>query len=77
MGRSPRRGTRMTEQLDVNQMQRSEQCFERARAVLVGGVNSPVRAFRAVGGRPVFLRAALGPCRLRSCALDEQVLPVR
>ncbi|MHC4128178.1 MAG: aminotransferase class III-fold pyridoxal phosphate-dependent enzyme, partial [Planctomycetota bacterium] len=51
----------MTRQLDVNQMQRSEECFERARQVLVGGVNSPVRAFRAVGGRPVFLRAAEGP----------------
>jgi glutamate-1-semialdehyde 2,1-aminomutase len=28
---------------------------ERARALLVGGVNSPVRAFRAVGGEPVFV----------------------
>jgi glutamate-1-semialdehyde 2,1-aminomutase len=51
----------MTRQSDVNQMQRSRQCFERAREVLVGGVNSPVRAFRAVGGQPVFLRAAEGP----------------
>jgi glutamate-1-semialdehyde 2,1-aminomutase len=50
----------MSRQVDVNRMQRSEQCFERARAVLVGGVNSPVRAFGAVGGRPVFLRAAEG-----------------
>jgi glutamate-1-semialdehyde 2,1-aminomutase len=50
----------MTRQSDVKQMQRSEQCFERARQVLVGGVNSPVRAFGAVGGQPVFLRAAEG-----------------
>jgi glutamate-1-semialdehyde 2,1-aminomutase len=50
----------MTKQANVNQMQRSEACFERARNVLVGGVNSPVRAFRAVGGRPVFLRSAQG-----------------
>ncbi|MHC5006228.1 MAG: glutamate-1-semialdehyde 2,1-aminomutase [Planctomycetota bacterium] len=50
----------MSRQVDVNRMQRSEQCFKRACAVLVGGVNSPVRAFRAVGGRPVFLRAAQG-----------------
>jgi glutamate-1-semialdehyde 2,1-aminomutase len=50
----------MSRHSDVNRMQRSEQCFERARRVLVGGVNSPVRAFRAVGGRPVFLRAAEG-----------------
>ncbi|MFH1419702.1 MAG: glutamate-1-semialdehyde 2,1-aminomutase [Planctomycetota bacterium] len=33
---------------------------ERACAVLVGGVNSPVRAFRAVGGKPVFLERAEG-----------------
>ena len=31
-------------------MTRSEQLFERAKKVLPGGVNSPVRAFRAVGG---------------------------
>lgn len=37
-------------------------CFERARGVLVGGVNSPVRAFRAVGGEPVFLERAAGAC---------------
>jgi len=35
--------------------------FDRARRVLVGGVNSPVRAFRAVGGEPVFLERAEGP----------------
>jgi glutamate-1-semialdehyde 2,1-aminomutase len=40
---------------------RSEACFERASRVLVGGVNSPVRAFRSVGGHPVFLREAQGP----------------
>jgi glutamate-1-semialdehyde 2,1-aminomutase len=34
---------------------RSAALFERARRVLVGGVNSPVRAFRAVGGEPVFV----------------------
>lgn len=34
--------------------------FERAKGVLPGGVNSPVRAFRAVGGVPVFMRAAEG-----------------
>ena len=32
----------------------------RARRVLPGGVNSPVRAFRGVGGDPVFVRAADG-----------------
>ncbi len=34
---------------------RSAELYERACRTLVGGVNSPVRAFRAVGGRPVFV----------------------
>ena len=34
---------------------RSEQLFARAREVIPGGVNSPVRAFRAVGGTPLFI----------------------
>jgi glutamate-1-semialdehyde 2,1-aminomutase len=34
--------------------------LERAERVLPGGVNSPVRAFRGVGGDPVFVRAAQG-----------------
>ena len=34
--------------------------FDRARAVIPGGVNSPVRAFRAVGGTPLFIRRAEG-----------------
>ena len=34
--------------------------FERARAVIPGGVNSPVRAFRAVGGTPRFVERAHG-----------------
>ena len=38
----------------------SKALFERARAVIPGGVNSPVRAFRAVGGEPVFVARAAG-----------------
>ena len=34
--------------------------MDRARAVIPGGVNSPVRAFRAVGGTPRFIRSATG-----------------
>ncbi|MFY7975604.1 MAG: aminotransferase class III-fold pyridoxal phosphate-dependent enzyme, partial [Rubrivivax sp.] len=34
--------------------------FERAQAAIPGGVNSPVRAFRAVGGTPRFIRRAQG-----------------
>ena len=39
----------------------SKALFERAQRVIPGGVNSPVRAFRAVGGEPVFIREARGP----------------
>lgn len=39
---------------------KSEKIFKRARRVLVGGVNSPVRAFKAVGGVPRFVRHAGG-----------------
>ena len=35
--------------------------FERARKVIPGGVNSPVRAFRSVGGTPRFMVSASGP----------------
>ena len=35
--------------------------LERASRVLPGGVNSPVRAFRGVGGTPLFVRSAEGP----------------
>ncbi|MGK6305690.1 glutamate-1-semialdehyde 2,1-aminomutase [Variovorax sp. DT-64] len=38
----------------------NETLFERARAVIPGGVNSPVRAFRAVGGTPRFVKRAQG-----------------
>ena len=41
-------------------MTRSEELFERAKAVLPGGVNSPVRAFRAVDGTPFFVARAAG-----------------
>ena len=36
------------------------QLFERARQVIPGGVNSPVRAFNAVGGTPPFIARAQG-----------------
>jgi glutamate-1-semialdehyde 2,1-aminomutase len=38
----------------------SRALFERASRVIPGGVNSPVRAFKAVGGEPVFVRRARG-----------------
>ncbi len=39
---------------------RSRALFERAKAVIPGGVNSPVRAYRAVGGTPLFLARGEG-----------------
>jgi glutamate-1-semialdehyde 2,1-aminomutase len=42
-------------------MATNQQEFDRARTVLVGGVNSAVRAFRAVGGTPRFIARADGP----------------
>jgi len=40
--------------------ERSQQLFEASLRVIPGGVNSPVRAFRAVGGTPVFIREGKG-----------------
>jgi glutamate-1-semialdehyde 2,1-aminomutase len=42
------------------QRQRSAAAFERSKRVIPGGVNSPVRAFRSVGGSPVFVRSGSG-----------------
>ena len=40
--------------------EKSQALFDRARQVLPGGVNSPVRAFGPVGGRPAFIESAKG-----------------
>lgn len=42
-------------------MSRNNQLFERACQTIPGGVNSPVRAFRSVGGSPRFIKRAEGP----------------
>jgi glutamate-1-semialdehyde 2,1-aminomutase len=42
-------------------MSTNAQLFERAQRVIPGGVNSPVRAFRSVGGTPRFIARAQGP----------------
>ena len=39
---------------------KDQSLFERAQALMPGGVNSPVRAFRAVGGTPIFFERASG-----------------
>lgn len=52
-------------------MNQSEELFERAKKLIPGGVNSPVRAFRSVGGSPFFTKKASG-CRLTTA--DEREL---
>jgi glutamate-1-semialdehyde 2,1-aminomutase len=42
------------------QIIKSKALFEKAKHVIPGGVNSPVRAFRAVGGEPLFIKRADG-----------------
>jgi glutamate-1-semialdehyde 2,1-aminomutase len=44
----------------TTQASRNDQLFERARKTIPGGVNSPVRAFKAVGGTPRFVQRANG-----------------
>jgi len=41
-------------------IQHSQQLFERAQQSIPGGVNSPVRAFKSVGGTPLFMKSARG-----------------
>ena len=41
-------------------LSRSHTLFQEAQNLLPGGVNSPVRAFRGVGGEPVFIESASG-----------------
>ena len=40
--------------------ERSKKLFTDAKRVIPGGVNSPVRAFKSVGGDPVFIKEAKG-----------------
>jgi glutamate-1-semialdehyde 2,1-aminomutase len=39
---------------------RSQKLLKKAEKLIPGGVNSPVRAFKAVGGRPLFIKRAKG-----------------
>src|SRR2546430_14018507 len=41
-------------------LSRSRQLFSRALQILPGGVDSPVRAFKSVGGSPLFIKRASG-----------------
>ncbi len=46
--------------IDIETRPKSRQLFADARRVLPGGVNSPVRAFRGVGGSPVYIKEGSG-----------------
>ena len=48
------------QQNDMTNNSRSQQLFERAQLTIPGGVNSPVRAFKSVGGTPLFMTHAKG-----------------
>jgi len=45
----------------MKHLSRSEQLFEEAQRYLPGGVDSPVRAFKTVGGTPLFIKRGKGP----------------
>src|SRR5690349_628310 len=51
---------------------KSEALFAEALNYIPGGVNSPVRAFRAVGGQPFFVNQAKG-CRVATADGDELI----
>jgi glutamate-1-semialdehyde 2,1-aminomutase len=44
----------------MRSISKSRSLFEKAKQFIPGGVNSPVRAFRAVGGNPLFMKSAKG-----------------
>jgi glutamate-1-semialdehyde 2,1-aminomutase len=52
--------------------ERSAEVYRRARRVLVGGVNSPVRAMRSIGRDPIFIASAKG-ARVRDVDDNEYV----
>src|SRR5215218_10002431 len=61
VGRRRRRaGNPIEDNGSVTSHPASQALFDRARTVSPGGVNSPVRAFRAVGGTPIFMRSGSG-----------------
>ena len=53
--------------------ERSKKLFTDAKRVIPGGVNSPVRAFKSVGGDPVFIKEAKG-ADIRAFVVDGHVV---
>ena len=56
----------------MNSIKQSEKLFQRAKTTIPGGVNSPVRAFQAVGGTPRFISSAKG-CLLTDADGNEYI----
>ena len=50
----------MSKDISSNNVTRSAELFEQAQQFIPGGVNSPVRAFRGVGGNPLFFSGGEG-----------------
>ena len=46
--------------LKIMKLKKSRELFKKAKQLIPGGVNSPVRAFKAVGGSPLFITSAKG-----------------
>ena len=59
------------------QLPRSHEAFLRANRVIPGGVNSPARAFGAVGGEPPFMARAKGPISTTSTATSTSTTSAR
>ncbi|NDH86575.1 aminotransferase class III-fold pyridoxal phosphate-dependent enzyme, partial [bacterium] len=58
--------------MEIGGGKKSRELFAAAKKVTPGGVHSPVRAFRAVGGTPVFMESAKGS-RMRDADGKEYV----
>ncbi len=54
-------GCQLAKDMPINELKRSQELFREAQRYLPGGVNSPVRAFKAVGGIPPFIVRGRGP----------------
>ena len=54
--------------------QRSSALFEAAKNVIPGGVNSPVRAFKSVGGTPLFIKEAKGAYLLMKTRIASLII---
>lgn len=60
----------MVETLNIKHLTLNRQLFSEAKRYIPGGVNSPVRAFKAVGGSPVFVKRARGSRLYGECGKE-------